>query len=188
VRGAAALGLVLGCATLACGRAAPPLTPDPERPASPEKEAKVEEPAQPPFPAPFTWEEIRAATPAGRTYRYQVEVPGKPPRERLVTFVSVDADGGELFAGGEDPKRFAWASLQNDAEFPQDRVTTREETVKIPAGKFDCMVYEVRVGDGEVTTYYFARRLPGAPVLYFTERAGKRVKTTTLLQHIPGKG
>ena len=37
--------------------------------------------------------------------------------------------------------------------------------MKLPGGKFDCIVYEVRGKDGEVSTYYFAKTLPGAPVL-----------------------
>jgi hypothetical protein len=163
-------------------------SPDPVPPPPP---PPAEDPAVkkgPVYPAPFTWEEIRAATRSGRTYRYRVEIPGKPPRERVVTFVKVDDDGCEVFAGGENPKRLGWPTLQKHTEFPQDRVTTREDTVKLPSGKFDCMVYEVRGNDGEVTTYYFARTLPGAPVLFYTEQDGKRVKTTTLLQHIPGKG
>ena len=57
------------------------------------------------FPAPFSWEEIRSATKSGRTYRYKVEVRGKPAKERVLTFVKVDADGCEIFAGGESPKR-----------------------------------------------------------------------------------
>lgn len=141
----------------------------------------------PVYPAPFTWEEIRAATKSGRTYRYRVEVPGEPPRERVVTFVKVDDSGCEIFAGGKRPKRLGWPTLQKHTEFPQDSVTPREETVKLPGGKFDCMVYEVAGDDGEVTTYFFARSLPGAPVLFYTEQDGTRVKTTTLLQHIPGK-
>lgn len=161
-------------------------SPDPVAPPPPPPEPAVKK--GPVYPAPFTWEEIRAATKSGRTYRYRVEVSGKPVRERVVTFVKVDDDGCEIFAGGENPKRMGWPTLQKHSEFPQDRVTTREETVKLPGGKFDCMVYEVRGNDGETTTYYFARTLPGAPVLFYTEQDGKRVKTTTLLQHIPGKG
>ena len=139
------------------------------------------------FPAPFSWEEIRSATKSGRTYRYKVEVRGKPAKERVLTFVKVDADGCEIFAGGESPKRKGWPSLQKDSEFPKERVQAREETVKLPGGKFDCMVYEVSGNDGEVTTYYFAKNLPGAPVLFFTDVDGKRMKTTTLLQHLQGK-
>jgi len=140
------------------------------------------------YPAPFSWEEIRAATKSGRTYRFKVQEKGKPARERVLTFVKVDDDGCEVFAGGDAPRRMGWPQLQKDAEFPKDRVTTREETVKLPGGKFDCMVYEVRGKDGEVSTYYFARTLPGAPVLFYVEQDGKRVRTTTLVEHIPGKG
>jgi hypothetical protein len=141
----------------------------------------------PVYPAPYTWEQIRAATKSGRTYRYRVEMPGKPARERLLTFTKVDDDGCEIFAGGGEPKRKGWVSLQKDAEFPKDRVKTYEESVKLPGGKFDCIVYEVRGKDGEVSTYYFAKTLPGAPVLFWSEVDGKRVRTTTLLQHIQGK-
>ena len=137
--------------------------------------------------APFTWEQIRAATKNGRTYRYRVEVPGKPPKERTVTFTKVDENGAEIFAGGDAPRRMGWPSLQKDAEFPKDKVTKHEESVKLPAGKFDCIVYEVRGSNGEVWTYFFAKSLPGAPVLFYTEQDGKRTKTTTLLQHIQGK-
>ncbi len=142
----------------------------------------------PVYPAPFSWEEIRGATKSGRTYRFKVQERGKPARERVLTFVKVDDDGCEVFAGGDSPRRMGWPQFQKDAEFPKDRVTTREETVKLPGGKFDCMVYEVRGKDGEVSTYYFARTLPGAPVLFYVEQDGKRVRTTTLLEHIPGKG
>jgi hypothetical protein len=142
----------------------------------------------PVHPAPFTWEQIRAATKSGRTYRYKVEVRGKAAKERVVTFTKVDDDGCEIFAGGDNPKRMGWTTLQKHAEFPKDRVTTREESIKLPGGKFECVVYEVQgKEEGEVTTYYFAKSLPGAPVLFYTEQFGKRVKTTTLLEHIAGK-
>lgn len=137
--------------------------------------------------APFTWEQIRAATKNGRRYRYRVEVPGKPPKERVLTFTKVDENGAEIVAGGDAPKRMGWTALQKDAEFPKDRAKVYEESVKLPGGKFDCVVYEVRGTEGEVWTYFFAKSLPGAPVLFWTEQDGRRTKTTTLLQHIPGR-
>jgi hypothetical protein len=158
-----------------------------KEPPAPEPKAPRETKGGAVFPAPFSWEEIRAATKSGRTYRYRVEARGKPTKERVLTFVKVDADGCEIFAGGESPKRKGWPSLQKDSEFPKERVQAREETVKLPGGKFDCMVYEVSGNDGEVTTYYFAKTLPGAPVLFYTDVDGKRMKTTTLLQHLQGK-
>lgn len=160
-------------------------SPDPPEAPSPPPEDTANK--GPVYPAPFTWEEIRAATSSGRTYRYRVEVAGQPPKERALTFVKVDDSGCEILGGGDKPKRIGWPTLQKHTEFPQARVTTREEVVKLPGGKFDCMVYEVRGDDGDVSSYYFARTLPGAPVLFYTEQDGKRVKTTTLLQHIPGK-
>jgi hypothetical protein len=138
-------------------------------------------------PPPFTAAQIRAATRNGRTYRYRVEAPGQPPRERVLTFSKVDAEGAELYAGGE-PKHVAWTELQKDAEFPKERVTVREDAVKLPGGKFKCIVYEVQGAAGETATYFFAKSLPGAPVLFFTEQDGQRTKTTTLLQHIAGSG
>jgi len=137
--------------------------------------------------APFSWQEIRAATKNGRTYRYRVEAPGKPTKERVLTFTKVDDNGAEIFAGGDAPKRMGWVALQKDAEFPKDKVTVREESIKLPGGKFDCLVYELRGDAGETWTYFFAKSLPGAPVLFYTEQDGRRIKTTTLLQHIPGK-
>jgi hypothetical protein len=139
------------------------------------------------YPAPFTWEQIRAATKSGRTYRFRVEQPGKATKERVLTFTKVDDDGCELFSGNGDPKRVGWPLLQKDAEFPKDRVSTHEESVKLPGGKFDCVVYEVKGDDGEVSTYFFAKSLPGAPVLFYSEQDGKRLRTTTLLEHIQGR-
>lgn len=137
---------------------------------------------------PFTSDQIRAATKNGRTYRYRVEEPGKSPRERVLTFTKVDDSGAEIFAGGDGPRRMGWSQLQKDSEFPRDKVTIHEEAnVKLPGGKFDCLVYELRGDGGEIWTYYFAKKLPGAPVLFYTELDGRRVKTTTLVQHIQGK-
>jgi hypothetical protein len=186
----AACHVAVALAAAACG-GPPAKAPEPEevRSSTPDPLTAPIEPVRqgPVYPAPFSSDEIRAATRAGRTYRFRVEVPGKKPRERVLTFTKVDESGAEIFSGSGEPKRVGWPTLQRHSEWPKDRVKTREETVKLPGGKFDCMVYEVRGDDGEVSTYFFARNLPGAPVLFYTEQDGKRVKTTTLLQHIPGK-
>ncbi len=49
------------------------------------------------------------------------------------------------------------------------------------------MVYTVEGEGGEVFTYYFAKKLPGAPVFFFVERNGKRLRTTTLVEYVPGR-
>jgi hypothetical protein len=146
-----------------------------------------EKPKGPVYPAPFTAEQIRDATKNGRTYRFKVEVPNEPTREYSITFRKVDSAGTEIFANGNNSKRLGWLALQQQSEFPKDKVRTRAEKLKTPAGKFECMVYEVAGEEGEVFTYYFARKLPGAPVFFYVERDGKRLRTTTLVQHIAGK-
>lgn len=155
----------------------------------PQADAKTDAPQKPKgpvYPAPFTAEQIRDATKEGRTYRYKVEVPSKPTKEYAITFRKVDPSGAELYTGGE-PKRMGWLALQQQMEFPKALVATRTEKLKTPAGKFECLVYAVDGEDGEVFTYYFARKLPGAPVFFYVERNGKRLRTTTLIEHIPGK-
>ena len=146
-----------------------------------------EKPKGPVYPAPFTAEQIRDATKNGRTYRYKVEMPSKPTREYSITFRKVDDGGAEIFTGSDNSKRMGWLAMQQQSEFPKDKVTTRDEKLKTPAGKFECIVYEVEGDDGEVWTFYFAKKLPGAPVFFYAERNGKRLRTTTLVEHIPGK-
>lgn len=136
---------------------------------------------------PFTAEEIRAATKAGRTLKYRVEGGGKTT-ERILTFTKVDDAGAELYTGGERPtKRVGWITLQKHMEFPAGPTSTYEEVTKTPAGKFNCVVYTVKGEDGEIATYHFAKELPGPPVLFFVSRDGKRLRTNTLVEHIKGR-
>ncbi len=145
-----------------------------------------EKPKGPVYPAPFTAEQIHAATKNGRTYRYKVEVPTKPTKEYTLTFRNVDDSGAEVHQG-EGTKRMGWIGLQQGAEFPKDKTTTHKEKLKTPSGKYECIVYEVESDDGETMTYFFAKKLPGAPVFFYVERDGKRVRTTTLIEYLPGK-
>ncbi|MBX3209845.1 MAG: hypothetical protein KF764_32735 [Labilithrix sp.] len=152
-----------------------------------EPKSESDKPKGPVYPAPFTAEQIRDATKNGRTYRYKVEVPNKPAKEYSITFRKVDDGGAEISSGGDTSKRLGWLALQQNAEFPKDKVTTHDEKLKTPAGKFECVVYEVSGDEGEVWTYYFAKKLPGAPVFFYVERNGKRLRTTTLIEHIAGR-
>lgn len=138
------------------------------------------------FPTPFTAAQIRDATKPGRTYRFRVEADGKPPGERVITFAKVDEAGAEVSTNGAPPERTTWEELRKHAEFPKPVVSTREEKITVPAGTFDCVVYVVQGVPGEVRTFYFAKTLPGAPVLFFTEKDGKRLMTSTLVEHRSG--
>jgi hypothetical protein len=81
----------------------------------------------------------------------------------------------------------SWQALQQQSEFPKEKTETHDDKLKTPAGKFECIVYEVTMDEGEVWTFYFAKKLPGAPVFFYADRNGKRLRTTTLVEHIPGK-
>lgn len=145
-----------------------------------------EKPKGPVYPAPFTAEQIREASRSGRTYRYKVEIPDRPSREYAITLRNVDDNGAEIHRG-ESSRRMGWRAMQQDSEFPKDRTTTHKEKLKTPAGKFECTVYEVEEDGGEVWTFFFAKKLPGAPVFFYVERNGKRLRTTTLVEYLPGK-
>lgn len=145
------------------------------------------------FPTPFTADQIRDATQSGRTYCYRVEEDGKPTLVRIMTFGAVSAEGAELRIKVESetgtslseppPKRVLWEELRRHAEFPKSRVTMRQEKVTVPAGTFECKVYVVKGEEDLVTTFYFANKLPGAPVLHFTEKDGQRSETHTLVEY-----
>lgn len=154
---------------------------------APAQQKGPEKPKGPIYPAPFTAEQIRDATKNGRTYRYKIETPGKPAKEYSITFRNVDEAGAEIHSGSAPPRRLAWRLLQQDSEFPKDKTKTHPEKLATPAGKFECTVYEVSGEDGEVWTFYFAKKLPGAPVFFYAERNGRRLRTTTLVDHIAGK-
>jgi hypothetical protein len=143
--------------------------------------------------APYTPEQIRDATPPGRTYRYRIERAGKSTKLDEMRFVRVDATGADVMSTSRDesgprgePKTrtVTWAELRAHGEFPRALVTVTEEPIDLPAGHFSCMVFTLKSPDAnEVSRFFFAREIPGAPVFYTTERDGQRVLTATLLEH-----
>jgi hypothetical protein len=191
VTAAAALAVGLAALTSACGgggRGGEGAAATADAPASTPPGVVAGAPVGGPrHPTPYTSAQLRAATKAGRTYRYRVEAAGKPPSERVMTFVSVDSDGADLVTEGEGKKRMTWEELRRQAEFPEAIVRTREEKVTVPAGTFDCVVYVVLGEGGEATSFYYAKDLPGAPVQLVTNKEGRRVMTSKLVEHRPGK-
>ncbi|HMJ56118.1 MAG TPA: hypothetical protein VK540_28825 [Polyangiaceae bacterium] len=153
--------------------------------------------AQKMAPPPYTAEQIRAANPPGTVYRYKVETAGQPMQIRVMEFTSggsaekaevrnrlLDEGGRETTPPSVD--RAAWDELRRHGEFPQSALTVHPGTIEVPAGKFEVMVYTVQAPDGDTMRFYFANGYAGPPVLFYKERAGVRLMTSTLIERKSG--
>ncbi|SFR66348.1 hypothetical protein SAMN05428970_0020 [Agromyces sp. CF514] len=135
------------------------------------------------LPTPFTADEIRAASGAGKTIGLVVELPSGERFERVNRFVDCDAEGATLeqwrldAAGDVDGDvasgRVTWRDLQEHAAFPAEHTTRSGVTLELVLGgeavALDCLRYEVRHGVGDdvqVTRFWFALAYPGMPVRY----------------------
>lgn len=183
--------LLLAPAAFLCACAAPP--PPAAAPAPPPSAAA---PAPAPAPAavetadtPYTADEIRDACPAGRKIVFRVVEKDRPEVRRVVEFVKSDAGGADVRITETDPSgkvlktsesRSTWEELRSHAAFPKDRTTITHRMTVSPLGTLDVFVYKVKTDDDEVTTYHFAKKLPGPPVTHFTDRGGARVLTSTM--------
>ena len=181
--------LVLSSLLLACGSAPKPASQP--APASQAAAAPAPDIATP----PFTAEQIRDATRTGRTYEFKLEAAGQPAQIHRITFVEVTAETAtaeaiDLDAAGQplgEPQRgtSTWAELVGHAAYPRASTAISDETVEVPAGRFPCMLYTVVEG-AQTKRTYFAKELPGAPVLMIVEQGGQVLQTLTLLKHSPG--
>lgn len=144
-------------------------------------------------PTPYTADQIRAASPAGRRIEFRVEAAGKPMTVSVMSFVKSDDAGAEVESvtldetgheiGTRSTGRATWEELRAHASFPQSSTTIGDETITVPAGAFDCRVYTVTRGD-RTMTFWFAKSLPGPPVRMTVAVAGKVVETRTLVRHL----
>jgi hypothetical protein len=148
-------------------------------------------------PPPYTADQIRAANRPGTVYRYKVEALGQPVQIRVMEFTAggseetaevknllLDEAGKPMRPPSVD--RAPWDAMRSHGEFPEKEVTITSETIEVPAGKFDTTVYTVRGPEGETMRFYFAKSYAGPPVLFYTERAGMRVMTSTLIERKSG--
>jgi hypothetical protein len=146
-------------------------------------------------PTPFTPDEIREACPSGRVGVLRVTEADGTTSHRLYRFLEADADavrfgGGPCDAAGEPlgPLRdrvCTWVELQEHASYPAAATRIDEDTVDVPAGHLECLRYVVAEGE-EVSTFWFARSLPGPPVKVLETVDGRVTQTTELVLHVPG--
>ena len=116
-------------------------------------------------PAPFDAEQIRAASPAGRTYVQRSYTADGASSLTTIRFVEVDAERATVeFTTGDRVQRhvMTWTDLAGHGRQPPG-ATRREARCTVPAGAFDCIIYETETADGRLRSS-FARSLPGMPV------------------------
>ncbi|MFI5402349.1 MAG: hypothetical protein ACHQ1G_05380 [Planctomycetota bacterium] len=147
-------------------------------------------------PVPFTADQIREACREGRTDTYRIELRNEKPSKHTAKFLKCDREGAEVEATNTlkdgtvttTKERQAWVDFQTQASFPAIDTKITEETIEVPAGKFECWLYTVqkKEGDPAVVRLYFAKKLPGHPVKITSEEKGKAIFTMTLLEHKDG--
>lgn len=141
------------------------------------------------LPTPFSAAQIREACPAGRTVRFLVEKVGSPTLTQVTTFLAADELGAEhqtVALLDDEPlgdpivRSTGWEGFQAHASFPAQATELGEETIEIPAGRFECWRYTVTGGD-ESNTFWFAQSLPGMPVKVEIRRNDTVISTMTML-------
>ena len=148
-------------------------------------------------PTPFTADEIRLGCRAGRTVRSLVVEGGAEPYVAVTRFVSVDAEGADTDHWTETPDgrrvtgperhRSTWLEFQGHASMPAARTEITEETLDIPAGRYDALRYTRHDGD-TVSTFWFAMSSPGMPLRFeIRSTTGELLFSSIALENIrPG--
>jgi hypothetical protein len=144
-------------------------------------------------PTPFSADEIRRGCPPGRTIRTRVERAGVEPVIRVTRFVGGDAEGADHEVWTETPtgervgnverRRSTWLDFQSHASMPIANTVIGEETIDIPAGAFDCLVYTRTDGD-EISTFWFAKSAPGMPLKYESRVSDALVFSSVALENL----
>lgn len=151
-------------------------------------------------PVPFDAAQIRGASAAGREWVFLLEEPGQPAMHLHLRMGAVTEQGVELTrsvadasTGGAlgEPETTAatWGELVSHAEYPAGSTTVEDDAVEVPGGPFDARHYTVTEQAGGVKTVteaWFARTLPGPPVLLWVTVDGTQVTSMALLKHTPG--
>jgi hypothetical protein len=149
---------------------------------------------------PFTAAQIHDATHPGRTYDFEVEQAGAPVVGLRLRFVAVydgharverstfDADGQAV--GPTESATVTWDDLVRHAAWPRVATTIEPAHVTVPIGEFDdAVLYTVREDDGgkaKITRAWFARTMPGAPLVHIVSVDGVEVSKMRLVRYSPG--
>ncbi len=142
-------------------------------------------------PTPYSADDIRRACGPGRRNTYRIEAKGEQPylmatewfgggaKTGEASFTKLDLDGETVAGPGRT--EMEWRDLQKHASYPGDVTTIEETTVEVGAGEFAVWLYTVR-RDDLVERVWFAKDLPGPPVLKIDERDGAEESRMELIE------
>lgn len=141
-------------------------------------------------PTPFSAAQIRDGWVIGREVRSLLVRAGEEPFVFVRRNHSADAETGVYLVWTETPDgrrtsepeqdSSSFLVLQGHASMPADITTIDEETIDIPAGRFDCLRY-ARVDGDAVDTFWFALSRPGAPVRFEKRKGGELLFSSTVI-------
>jgi pimeloyl-ACP methyl ester carboxylesterase len=125
-------------------------------------------------PTPYSAEQIRKALPKGSWIKFNNELIGKQKMEIIFNFGKGNNKEAALVVDALDEKgspiaeprssKPSWKELQSHASFPAENTSISSARLKTFKGDLDCWLYEVKEGE-TATRYWFAKELPGPPVL-----------------------
>ncbi len=144
-------------------------------------------------PAPFSIEQLRTGCPSGARFYYRYEEAPSPPGHVLFAFDRCDEEGLDLvitdttpegkIQGVPESRRMSWKEFQGHNATPVEDTKMHRETIEVPAGRFDCVVYTVTSEgpDGPVTDQtWFAIDQPGPFVQRVTTLKPEQLKILKL--------
>jgi hypothetical protein len=118
---------------------------------------------------------------------------GVEPFVQVMRVVSAAADEGEWEVWTETPdgRRLTepergtsnFLELQGHASMAADATRIEEETIDIPAGRYECLRY-TRVDGDTVDTFWFATSAPGAPMRLEQRVGGELVFSSTAIEDL----
>jgi len=144
------------------------------------------------LPTPFTAEEIRDEWITDFRLTVKMSSPGGEHLERW-TVLSWDEEGAEMESvrideagnvqGEPQVARSSWTELRDHALFPADRTRREKVTRDTPLGELEGWLYTVENADaGTVSEFFFAEKLPGAPVHMRVTRDGEVLTEMTQIE------
>jgi hypothetical protein len=158
-----------------------------------------------PAPAPFTAEEIRQATQGGRKDRFLIMDRPFPPRFDDIELVAREDGmysrrlatheipvgwtiGGTATIRIQPPPPMTWRDVMGHAAyFDKERAQIVTMPCETALGPQDCVVYVFHDADNEVDIRsYYAKALPGPPVLHTMSVCRELVYAAVLVHHVDG--